>query len=558
MKKLFCFIFVLCAGFCAHALDREAFTFTKYDLNVRIEPEQQRLGVRGRINLRNDSNSPQRNLTLQISSSLHWSSITCAGKPVEFVTQPYISDIDHTGALSEALVVLPQSVAPKQSIDVDVGYEGVIPLDVTRLSRIGVPDGTAKHTDWDQISQSFTAVRGIGYVAWYPIATEAASLADADSVDEAVGRWKSRETDCEMSLLFESTSSLPVLFSGTPSLAEVVTDKEIKSIRAYDLVRPGVSVPTFVIADYSEVEQKNDRVKVEYLAGEEDAAKEYADTAAQLDSEILVSRKSANLEILSLPDSEASPFASQNMLLTPVKLPMHNDTVLNIVYSRARSSVSSLQPWVQEGVAHFAQAISIESLQSRQAAIEYMRTRSKVLVDSTSKGRLEGDTSLLDAADDNYLQVKAMYVWWMLQDMVGKNALTGAFLSYRIGEDRDPAYIEKLMETQSHRDLRWFFDDWVYHDHGLPDFRIVSVYPSALPIGGYMVTVTVENLGGAGAEVPVIVHLQDGEKSDRLIVHGKSKASIRIQAPSLPQTVTVNDGSVPETDMSNNEYKFNH
>ena len=46
----------------AHALDREAFTFTKYDLDVRIEPEQQRLAVRGKITLRNDSASPQKNL----------------------------------------------------------------------------------------------------------------------------------------------------------------------------------------------------------------------------------------------------------------------------------------------------------------------------------------------------------------------------------------------------------------------------------------------------------------------------------------------------------------
>ena len=54
------------------ALDREAFTFTNYDLNVRVEPEQQRLAVRGKITLRNDSSAPQKNLTLQISSSLKW------------------------------------------------------------------------------------------------------------------------------------------------------------------------------------------------------------------------------------------------------------------------------------------------------------------------------------------------------------------------------------------------------------------------------------------------------------------------------------------------------
>lgn len=161
MKKLFCVVFVLSVSFCARALDREAFTFTKYDLNVRVEPEQQRLGVRGKVTLRNDSASPQREITLQVSSSLHWSAIKFEGKPVEYVSQPYISDIDHTGALSEAIVVMPQPVAPKQSVELEVGYEGVVPLDTTRLTRIGVPEDTAKHTDWDQISRRFTAVRGI-------------------------------------------------------------------------------------------------------------------------------------------------------------------------------------------------------------------------------------------------------------------------------------------------------------------------------------------------------------------------------------------------------------
>ena len=160
----------------AHALDREAFTFTNYDLDVRIEPEQQRLAVRGKITLRNDSASPQKNLSLQISSSLDWRSIQVEGKPVQFVSQPYTSDIDHTGALSEAMVTLPREVSPKATVELEIGYEGIIPLDATRLTRIGVPGGVARHSDWDQIGKSFTAVRGIGYVAWYPVATEAANL----------------------------------------------------------------------------------------------------------------------------------------------------------------------------------------------------------------------------------------------------------------------------------------------------------------------------------------------------------------------------------------------
>src|SRR5690242_6318079 len=98
---------VLCGlAFSSAALDRHAFTFTRYDLNATIEPEQQRLAMRGKITLRNDSDAPQKNLALQISSTLNWVSIQFEGRPVEFVSQTYTSDVDHTGALTEAVVVL--------------------------------------------------------------------------------------------------------------------------------------------------------------------------------------------------------------------------------------------------------------------------------------------------------------------------------------------------------------------------------------------------------------------------------------------------------------------
>src|SRR5207247_6264649 len=143
------FLCVLCAlcgcAFQASALDREAFTFTNYDLDVRVEPEQQRLAVRGKLTLRNDSASAQKNISLQVSSTLDWRSIQIGGKPVQFVTQPYTSDIDHTGVLSEAIVTLPQPVLPQGTIELEIGYEGTIPLDATRLTGIGVPDEAGKH-----------------------------------------------------------------------------------------------------------------------------------------------------------------------------------------------------------------------------------------------------------------------------------------------------------------------------------------------------------------------------------------------------------------------------
>jgi hypothetical protein len=71
-----------------------------------------------------------------------------------------------------------------------------------------------------------------------------------------------------------------------------------------------------------------------------------------------------------------------------------------------------------------------------------------------------------------------------------------------------------------------------------------------------MLTITLDNLGTAGAEVPVIVKYSGGEIQQRLEVQAKNKAVIRVQVPAAPQEVVVNDGSVPESNKTNNTFKI--
>jgi len=552
--RVFCAFCVLCA-LPAMALDREAFTFISYDLKVRVEPEQQRLGVRGTITLRNDSASPQRDIALQISSTLDWSSIKLKGKTVEFVGHEYTSDIDHTGALSEAIVTLPNDLPPKGTVVLEVGYEGVIPLDVTRLTQIGVPEDKAKLNDWDQISQAFTAVRGIGYVAWYPVSLEETSLSDADSVPEAVSRWKARNADSTMHLQLESTSAASILFSSMPNLADVHTTAKAAD---FNLERMGISVPTFIIANYQKLAQ--DAITVQYLPGQQEVAKTYADVASQIDLGP-IGHGARSLQILALPDQGASSFVTGNMLLTPLKPAMTNEAELSMVYAEAIQQVVSSRPWIQEGLAHYAQAAFIEAQHGRQEALDYLSSHRAALAEAekprapaANSGNWETVHALINAPDDLYLQTKAAAVWWMLRDMLS-NPSTGILPDYHADEDKDANYVEHLIEKNNPRDLGWFFDDWVYHDRGLPDFQVDSVFSSPVPSGGFLVTITVANLGGAGAEVPVVLQFEGGEIRRRLEVRGKSKASLRIEPAGRPLLVTVNDGSVPESDMSNNTYK---
>jgi len=548
--KLLCALCIFCGlAVPALAIDREAFTFTKYDLQVRVEPEQQRLAVRGRISLRNDSASAQKNLVLQISSTLDWRSIKIAGKPAEFTSHVYASDIDHTGALSEAIVNLSQEIASRGLVEIEIGYEGVIPLDATRLTRIGAPEEKASHIDWDQISKSFTAVRGIGYVVWYPVSTEGASLSDGDSVPETIGRWAAKQADTTMQVLLECSLKRPIFFSGVANLTETLNEP---NAAAFSMAHLGIDVPTFVIAEYQTL-APSQSLHVQYLSGQEEAAATYAEAASAMDVGIsVVGGGAGNLQILGLADPDASSFVTRGMLLTSLKLPLTNDAELSVVYAKARLSVPSPRPWVQDGLAHYAQAAFIEAQQTRQAALDYLNAHVAALVAAekltAADPAVTSQTahSLINAPDDLYLQTKSMYVWWMLRDMVGEPALKKALAAYRPEDDKETGYLQRLLEKESHRDLEWFFDDWVYRDRGLPDFRVASVYPREVLPTGYMVTVEVENLGSAGAEVPITLRIEGGDITKRIEVHAKSKASLRIAAPSIPKEVVVNDGSVPE------------
>src|SRR5579864_240158 len=314
--KILWFLGVLCGPALSFSLDREVFSITNYDLNVQVEPEQHRLGARGKITLRNDSSTPQKIAVLQISSSLDWRAIKAADKPVQFLTQPFTSDIDHTGSLSEAIVTLPQEIAPHATIDLDIAYEGVIVLDATRLTLIGTPEDAARSTDWDRIDPAFTAVRGAGYVAWYPIATEVANLSEDDDLSEVLQRWKAREAASTMSLLFESTQRSTILFSGTTDIFNVVPGNGMVKVGAFSMIRPETNVPTFVIADYKKTDAK-ELFPIYFLPGKEAVAASYADALGTLDP--LGARGPRGLQIAQLPNSAAAPFVSQNLLLTPLR-----------------------------------------------------------------------------------------------------------------------------------------------------------------------------------------------------------------------------------------------
>ncbi len=563
-------LFVLCgSSVFAAALNREAFTITKYDLEIQLEPQQQRLGARGKISLRNDSAQPQKIAALQISSSLNWRSIRVDGKTVQYVSQPYMSDIDHTGVLSEAIVTLPAEVKPKDSVELEIGYEGVIPRDTTRLTQVGVPEEIAKHSSWDQIGPSFTAVRGAGYVAWYPITTESADFSEGNSLFEVVDRWKAREAGSEfkarivMSGVTGEAPQFMICSPGGQRMIEVMGRAQQVSAEC-SWTRLGTVTPTFVLADYRD--QSKPPFYLFSLSGHEAGAATYSNALEPATKFVSgwFGQPKTPIAIADFADSHSAPFESGTLLMVSMAAEDSKLAGTNLVHELVHSALPSSRPWVYEGLAHFAEAMYRQQQGGRQAALDFLGSHRAEFLDSEKEvvAALQKNDSqknigqpLATTFDETYYRSKAAYVWWMLRDIVGDDALKQALGKYRADDDKDPKYVERLIEAAAKRDLGWFFDDWVYQDRGLPDLRVQSVHPWKTEKDVQFITVTLENLGNAGAEVPFTIKFDGGEITKRIEVRAKSTATTRVELPHPASEIVVNDGSIPESDLTNNVFE---
>jgi hypothetical protein len=571
---------VLCVE--ASALDREAFTFVRWELEVRVAPSRQELAARGKVVLRNDSQTPQRHAVLQLSSTFEWKSVRVARKPLPFEAQNYASDVDHTGSLSEAVVALPQEVAPGATVEFEVEYQGKVVQDATRLVRLGTPQEAALRTDWDRISDSFTAVRGIGYVAWYPIATQSASLTEGNEVFELLGSWQRRHAESAMRVVFQVDFPLAASFTVVSNGKAVAGGGAGQRRVTYGFEPLGTASPTFVVAGFRALLQAVARVY--HLPEHEEAAAEYARVAAGLQPLVAAwfgppRRKFEVVELAAggpmstsrprnAPPLEVAPWESGAMLFTPLHTAKRDLLEVALVHQMTHASLASPRLWIAEGAAHFAQALQREQQEGRAAALDYMQRQLPVLAatekaiagqvprasaSAAGNGEPEWRAPSLITTDDEVLyRTKAMFVWWMLRDMAGDAALQRALNSYRPEMDKSPAYVQSLVEKESGRSLEWFFDDWVYRGRGLPDFRIRETKARKNLDGSFTVDLTVENVGTARAEVPVTVRTEAASVSKRLLVIAGDSEDLRVTVPAKPVEAVVNDGSVPEAETGNN------
>ena len=539
----------------ADTLDRNAFTFLNWNLNLRIEPASESLFARGRITLRNDSERPQNHASLQISSSLRWASIRLNGAVLPFATELVRSDLDHSGKVQEAVLNLPAAVAPGAAIELEVGYSGTVSLDTTRLAQIGVPIEVRTATDYDRITPTFTCLRGVGHVLWFPVSLEPALLSDGNKVFEETSAWSVRHSTSSMTISMDgSGEESSHQWNANAQIARIEFTGAVPSLNLM-WRHLGLAGPVLIGGQYQHMSATTSPAaafNIGFFSEHANQAQDYARVIRETPS-MVIGRFKIPAELIELPETQDSTFEADTMLLTALKLIDRKSLEVTLAYQLAQQTLWSPRPWIYAGAAHFAQALTRERQDGRAAAIAYMEQRlAPLTLDDSGAADLVKSNSLVNTASEVFYRTKAMYVWWMLREIVGQRAVLDALQQYDPDSDKEPSYMQKLLEKNSHQHLEWFFDDWVYQDRGLPEFTISNGYARPSLQGIYLVSATVENQGGAEAEVPIIVHTQNGDVPSRIRVPAHGKTALRVEVSSRPLEIAVNDGSVPEVDRTDN------
>jgi len=571
--------------------ERSALTFTAYDLDAHLTPSSAGISVRAVLAVRNDGPTPLPRLILDITSSIHWDAVStrtpAAVAHLPFATHLVPTDADHTGAMSEAVVTLPQPLAAGASLTLTALYSGAIPQTSERLTRMGAPAAQAFAEDWDAIAPNNpdapaegTALRGFGNVLWYPLSAPPVFLGDGAKLFQAVGRSRLRESAAtfRLHLAVEYVGEPPdaAFFCGQREQLLAISDNPNVPVAespgiataTFDPRPIGFRTPSLFITGHAATDvgtQSNPGLFAAVTAHDESLPAYYS--AAALVEPLLTDWFGPHpLTALTLLDRPGDPFEDDALLVTDLARPVSasDPTPLasTLAHSLTHAWIKSSHPWIDEGLAEFISLVWTERTSGRAAALTQLQDEARALalaepeVPASTPDAPTG-VNLAVPIDPTLDRTKSAAVWWMLRSIVGDDALKQSLRAYRANPklDRDPAGFEHTLEQLSHMELRWFFDNWVYQDRGLPDISIVNVTPSQLEThdrlpSGWLVAVEVRNDGYAEAEVPVTVRSATAAETHLLRIPGRASASTRILFSGTPQQVQVNDGSVPETQTS--------
>jgi hypothetical protein len=578
--------------------ERQAVTFTAFDLDVRLHPASQQIAVRALVTVRNGGQSPLVRIPLQISSSLNWESIRLIapqgqGKQISFTVAVLNSDADHTGQLHEALVPLDKTplgpLAPGQSLQLDVTYSGQIAASAQRLLAVGAPNEAALHSDWDQIGVDFTGLRGFGNVVWYPVSSVPVILGDGarlfDEISEHKLRLSGAHFRLRLTVEFPHGQPPTVALINGHSVPLAITEsgrldqsQEVDGVATADSgsATLGFEAPSLFAAIRT---PHSGSGLTAWTLADDNVSVEFWTAAASAVTPFLQGwlgrQPRSQLTLLDLPDPADAPFETGALLAAPLSEPgaktASDPDALNGVLVHALTHAWMTPPnpvappvaWLNEGTAAFMGSLWMEKQHGRDAALRTLEAgRSALaLAEPESPGQNQGEP-LAQAISPAYYRTKASYVLWMLRDLAGDQALSAALRAYDStpaaaaipGQPGARGSLEKLLEQSGVSGLSWFFADWVDADKGLPDLSIEGVFPNSASAGNWLVAVNLANSGYAQAEVPLTVRSGYGSGAisvtRRVRVPARGKTTERVLIQGKPTEVQVNDGTVPETQAS--------
>jgi hypothetical protein len=544
--------------------ERLAIAVTSWDLDVHLTPRDQALEAHARISLRNEGTASLKQIPLQLSSSLHFETISFHGNRISFSTNVLNSDADHTGQLVEAALLLPSPLAPQAELTLDVDYGGTIPLTAKRLLAIGAPDASAQASDWDRISADFTGLRGFGNVVWYPVSSVPALLGDGAKLFTEIGRQKLLDQDATIALRivdeFQDEPPNAAVLNGHFVAPDEPTSMPTASFpgvitASLPASRLGFDTPSLFLARRTAVSDNGIRV----LTTDSDAAnaKDYiaaAGMAAPLLKTWLGNNAHALATIFDLPEPDDLPAETGDLLVTPLSSDPPQELAPTVAHALAHAAFCSPRAWLNEGVASFIGTLWLDSTEGHTAAIENLNAgrAALALAEPGTPGQGPGE-DLLHAVSPVYYRTKASYVLWMLRNLVGDKELASALQAYRPSEDTQPDYFRRLVEQASGRDLGWFFANWVDADRGLPDLSIAGVYPSPEAHQQVLVAVDIVNDGYAEVSVPLTVKGVDAQATSWVQVPAHGRITQRVLFQESPTEVDLNDGSVPEVQTTEHQ-----
>lgn len=559
--------------------ERNAVTFTAYDLDVHLRPATAGLEAHANFTVRNDGKVLLTRLALQLSSSLVWESLRLqSGAAAAFVQHRINTDADHTGVAREAVLTLLQPLAPGATLELTAIYSGYVPVSAERLERIGAPADDAERADWDTIAPEGTALRGYGNVLWYPVSAAPVFLGDGAKLFDSVGltRFRQQTATVRLRVTVAYTGDAPdaAYFCGRREPLTIISDNDGLPVA----VGPGVAtaefaakamgfrIPSLFVTDRAGT--TSDGALIRAVTDDSAALTEYAAAATKVQPLLMDWLGNNPLGPLDILDHPGQPFEDGALLVTPLHAVSKKDEKVGaialapvLVHTLSHSWFGSSHVWLDEGVAQFMSLLWVESNDGRQAGVDRLQAAASTLVLAepvfTAEGAAASSStqgqSLVDARSEVYYRTKAAAVLWMLRSITSDEQLKQALQEYRHNHmaDASPEGFEKVLEETSHQDLRWFFDDWVYRDRGLPDLSIANIAPRPLPeqggkSDGWLVAVNVRNDGDAVAEVPVTVRSGELTATERLRIPARSNVATRILFQGVPEEVLVNDGSVPE------------